>query len=78
MYIHSEAVEATLTFISDNRAAGSGVIFGYTYPEVIAGTMAEKRPKNGTDSPGNQMNPLFSASAMTELRSFLLNGDSMK
>jgi len=45
MYIDSKTVNETLLFISKNTGKESAVIFDYTYPEVVAGTLERKEAK---------------------------------
>ncbi len=45
MYIDQEAVDKTLSFVSENSGKGSSIIFDYTHPEVIDGTDERKEAK---------------------------------
>jgi len=44
-YITAEAVDQTLAFIARKSAAGSSVIFDYTYPSVVEGTCNRREAK---------------------------------
>ena len=45
MYVDSDTVDRTLSFIVKNVGNGSSIIFDYTYPEVLAGTFERKEAK---------------------------------
>ena len=45
MYIDLQAVEKTLSFISQNTGKGSSVIFDYTYHEVVSGEYERKEAR---------------------------------
>jgi len=45
MYVDSDTVDQTLSFIVKNVGNGSSLIFDYTYPEVLAGTFERKEAK---------------------------------
>lgn len=71
MYLDSEAIDETLLFISRNSAEGSRLIFDYTYPAVLEGTVELKEAKAWLEITRKSDEPLLFAMEDHELDDFL-------
>lgn len=71
MYIEPEAVDETLSFISQNTGKGSSVIFDYTYHEVVSGNHERKEAKEWLKITGKSGEPLLFGIRIGELEQFL-------
>ncbi|WP_319406816.1 SAM-dependent methyltransferase [uncultured Desulfosarcina sp.] len=71
MYADAVTVEQTLDFIANNVGNGSGLIFDYTYPEVLAGTLERKEAKEWFKISQKSDEPLLFGISRDNIEKFL-------
>jgi len=71
MYLDQEAIDETLLFISRNSAEGSRLIFDYTYPGVLEGTIERKEARAWLEIARKSDEPLHFGIEDHELDDFL-------
>ena len=71
MYVHPDAVDETLSFISQNTGKGSSLIFDYTYHEVVAERDDRKEAKAWLKITQKSDEPLLFGIGIGELEQFL-------
>lgn len=71
MYLDPEAVNETLSFVSENTGKGSSLIFDYTYHEVVSGSHERKEAKEWLKITEKAGEPLLFGIKIGDLEQFL-------
>ena len=71
MYLNPEAVNDTLSFVSENTGKGSSLIFDYTYHEVVTGSYERKEAKEWLKITEKAGEPLLFGIKIGDLEQFL-------
>ena len=71
MYVDSDTVDQTLSFIVKNVGNNSSLIFDYTYPEVLAGTFERKEAKEWLKIAQKSDEPLVFGISQENIEKFL-------
>lgn len=71
MYLDQEAIDETLLFVSRSSAEGSRIIFDYTYPGVLEGTIERKEARAWLEIARKSDEPLRFGIDDEELEEFL-------
>ncbi len=71
MYIDAESVDATLAVVAQNSGEGSGIIFDYTYQEVVSGESDRKEAIEWLKIAKKSTEPLLFGIGKSGLEQFL-------